>query len=467
MRRRNVLCAVCQYAVLACVLGLEIAPAAQHAGDGERGSRIEIGEPVVIANTGDELPIWLEIAAAPDRASSLIACGMLLSPQRRARGFVFASADAGRTWRQTLDVADAPVVSEETCAIGPEGRAYSIMQPGDGRSARNARLRFYRSLDGGSTWEAPGESAFSDMATMTVDAGPGPRTGAVYVVGNGFHRDVQNRRHGAFNLFRAAAGQVALTGPVTEPPHPEYTLGASFPGGVRVDRGGRVYAIYHAARLDAAAEKLPPERYPRTIEVVRSDDGGRSWQRPVVIAPFDGWGLPDVPAIAIDRSHGPYRDRVYAAWSGRSGGRSRIHLSWSTDRARRWTVPRLVDDGIDSADGAGAVLPHLAVGHDGVLALSWFDRRASCWRVTMSFDGGRSFDASRAYTSCAAPGAALAAIDRTTPYLADRHWEVGLAVDAHGRFWPIWAERTSNGHRIMTVPIATTRRPSSGAATRH
>jgi hypothetical protein len=319
------------------------------------------------------------------------------------------------------------------------------------------------------------------MATMTIDAGPGVRAGTAYVVANGFHRDARNRRHGAFNLFRGAPGQTALEGPVAEPPHPQYTLGASFPGGVRVDRAGRVYAIYHAARLDAAAESLPPERYPRTIEVIRSDDGGRSWQRPVVVAPFDGWGLPDSPAIAVDRSRGKNRDRVYAAWSGRSGGRSRIHFSWSTDRARRWTTPRIVDDerhptgeqgpaaagdtrsnGPERGDDTGAVLPHLAVNQEGVLALTWFDRAAGCWRVAMSFDGGRSFDASLPYTPCAASSVPP---DRSAPYLSDRHWEAGLAVDADGRFWPIWAERTPDGHHIKTVPIVARRASSRPRAT--
>src|SRR5262249_44745457 len=63
-----------------------------------------------------------------------------------------------------------------------------------------------------------------------------------------------------------------------------------------------------------------------------------------------GWGFPYLfAAIAVDRSDGPHRGRIYVAWVGGFGfvdfsGKTDIMLSWSDDRGDHWSTPVRVND---------------------------------------------------------------------------------------------------------------------------
>ena len=116
------------------------------------------------------------------------------------------------------------------------------------------------------------------------------------------------------------------------------------------------------------------------IELLRSDDSGRTWSAPVRIS--KATGRDDKVALAVD--DGPrsrYRDRIHVAWKWPSGG---IFYSSSDDGARRFSRPRLIEvaavSGID-----------LAVTSDGELYVAASDGGERVMRVIRSTDGGGSF----------------------------------------------------------------------------
>jgi hypothetical protein len=411
-----------------------------------RGQAIDVNRPEKIGVSGPPA-IWSEISAAPDDERSLIACGMWLLPDRTAQGFLFASRDGGKTWRQTLHVKDQPFISEESCVLGFQGRAYFTAGAGDGRSKRFARHRLYRSLDSGKTWLPFAESAFADMATLTVDSGRSRYRGTLYAAANGFSVLGDGRRERYLELYRAGENDSELSGPVVQPRPFLYELGASFPGNVRVGADGTVYAAYHIARLKPGTPLDKPESFERTVEVIRSDDGGRSWKEPVIVARFDGWGLPDEPVLAADPRD---RNRILAVWTTFVSGVSRIAVSESKDRASTWSAPRYIDDIAVPSSVVGerighVAFPSVAFAQNGIAGVSWFDVLRRCWRFQASL-GGTAFSASAPFSSCGltAPGPF-----RGGEYGFDRHWRAGLTVDSKNVFHPIWME----GGQLLTTRI--------------
>jgi hypothetical protein len=411
-------------------------------------ARIEIGPLQLVGTAGPDLPIWLEVAADSGASGTLIVCGMRTTAgsPRRAFGFVERSDNAGRSWARTLTVADAPFVSEGTCAIGVEGQAYFIAQPGDGARASSAVLRFYRSVDAGRTWLAPTEQPFADLTTMTVDTGASAGRGRVYVAANGFRRRTGVPRAPTMDLFAAAPGDARLTGPIQPIADGERTGGA-FPGAVRVLPDGRPLAVYHTGVAGAAGAASGAEGFARYVEVVRSLDGGRTWQRPERVAAADRWGLPDSPSLAID----PRSGRATVAWSAFVGERSRILTASSDDGGVTWSAPETADDTTAALPGDRIVVahPNVAIDRRGREALTWFDAQRKCWRVRARVRASDPWTySSQALSACGAGEPSARDL-----YGSLRQWETGLAVDAESRFWPVWAARRSDDYVVVTRAV--------------
>src|SRR5262249_59405498 len=78
-----------------------------------------------------------------------------------------------------------------------------------------------------------------------------------------------------------------------------------------------------------------------------------------------------------------------------------------SDDGKAWTQPVVVDDAIDRrpAHGPDSFVPALAVNRDGVVGVTWYDRREDPanrrfrLRFSASFDGGDSFSPSISVSS--------------------------------------------------------------------
>jgi hypothetical protein len=114
--------------------------------------------------------------------------------------------------------------------------------------------------------------------------------------------------------------------------------------------------------------------------------------------PDSGWvshqNHPMAPSAAIDHSNGPYRNRVYIAWADYASDGASIKLGSTSDFGKTWQVVRVTDDTTPGRDPATATV---AVNKNGVVAVSWLDRRDDskgvCWHLyaAISLDGGAHF----------------------------------------------------------------------------
>jgi hypothetical protein len=135
--------------------------------------------------------------------------------------------------------------------------------------------------------------------------------------------------------------------------------------------------------------------------VITSADGGRTFSNPHLVATaefpeakikeskVDYW-----PRMAVDGSHGANRGRLYITNENVSGNRVRITVLSSNDRGQTWGPPVQVNDDSTDSDSNTA---GIAVSGNGVLGVSWYDRRNDprneCFQeyFSASLDGGVTF----------------------------------------------------------------------------
>lgn len=159
-----------------------------------------------------------------------------------------------------------------------------------------------------------------------------------------------------------------------------------WPGNLVVNR--RNGAVYEAFAVEGAGQP-GVDRFNRIV-VAASRDGGTTWRDVTVYqgAPHEDDGNM-WPGLAMDAA-----GRLYAAWSDRHG----VYLANSADGGATWTPARRVDT--PSTLLRASVMPWVAAGASGHVALAWYGTSASGnlahdarWRVWFaeSVDGGRSF----------------------------------------------------------------------------
>lgn len=179
---------------------------------------------------------------------------------------------------------------------------------------------------------------------------------------------------------------------------------------IDVDSEGKVHVIFAGADSPST-----PWRLFHSV----SGDGGQSFSTPVEIAsmhlpcyppgfggPCDVLGIDSArvypcPHIAVDKSGGAYDGNLYVAWTA-DGFQTEltpgldVYFSKSEDGGQSWSQPHRLND--DSAPATEQYYSSLSVNQNGVLALSWYDRREdpsnrnTKYYMTYSVDGGENFE---------------------------------------------------------------------------
>jgi len=424
----------------------------------------------------DRAHFEVRIAAHPSDPDVLLAAGMAQAEGADRYGvLVYRSADGGATWSRSHEVERAGTVNDPDLAFGPDGRAY-LVEMGSGEQL------LHRSPDGGRTWSEPTSISVGDRPFLAVSGGDTPHPGRVFVHGADRTTPLAGGRgKSSVSVVRADDGGARLLpGETLHVTGARYVLGT---GESVVLSDGTLVLLYperrdrsEIGRYEGVTDRDPRNRREANarLRALISSDGGETFGPARTVASwhhrFGRGRSATVPALAADTSGGPFGDRLYAAWTDFRSGEGQVLLSRSNDRGRSWSDPIVVN-----RDGGPAFHPMLAVNGDGVVGVAWYDRRASesglgyAVRFAASVDGGetvgpsvRISDEPFRYTW----EAGLVTLGRGGGD-GERHranvslyafneiggHTAGMAVDASGRFHPLWVDNRTGVSQMWTAPV--------------
>jgi hypothetical protein len=431
------------------------------------------------------------LAADPNNPKRLLGGSIIATERGQHKTIVYASLDAGKSWEPTLELDEALTLRDPACAYGPDGTAYFLSFGFD--SDFKFDLFLYRSNDGGKTWLPPTVLPSVDRPYVTVDATGGKYHGRVYIHGvSGVKTFDREGSISGVTILRSVDGGASFEPPVKLVSlEDHYVLGI---GNGVVLSDGTLAIIFPELRHYQRGSGVPeaePSKPNAWLKVITSEDGGESFSKAGIIDDFYLQWAPkstsNIPYIAVDRSAGPFRDRLYAVWPDVRSGRSEVLLAYSSDKGKTWSKPVVVNDDEPRPapdQGPDNFMPVVAVNGAGVVGVMWYDRRDNpdnlgWWvRFAASLDGGETFLPSVKVSE------APFAQDRDEPFLLDtipRVWwgyprsfppgdtlraelfltyfffsggdTAGMAADADGIFHPFWIDNRTGVPQVWTANV--------------
>lgn len=420
--------------VLALVLGFG-APALATAQEPGDGSRFVIGPEIRVGSDLPDLPhVEPVIAVNPRDPGNLVVASIVVREPLSETEFhdswtihALTSTDAGATWtRHQLPALEPTFAGDPWLAWAEDGPLYlsALATVSDEARGDPTRALLYESRDGGRTWSGPVEAPTASSESLdhpVIDVAEG----RLFVFASG---DLP-----AITVARSPRSEKSLRAlPEFRPDSLNNNLGA---GGGFPD--GRFVFSYFSLSV--------PQ--PSTLWAVRSDDGGLSYERSAIT--FEHIPV-SFPRMAVDRSAGTWRDRVYAVWT-RSQEHPDVMLAHSDDYGASWSVATRVQT---DTSRTVRTLPAVAVNGDGTLMAAWIDGRhheGDCWDVyaAASFDGGVSFLPEQrltARTTCP-----RASGNRNGGAAARWRWGgdyIGLEAAPDGAFYVVWSDSRTGVYQL-------------------
>jgi hypothetical protein len=427
------------------------------------------------------------MAADPSDPNRLLACGIVGRTSLNANySSTYGSFDGGKTWTP-VKTDSSGFSGDPACEFGVNGRAYfaSLSRALD----EDPTLSVWWSQDGGRTWKPsliPAGTRNIDREYIAVDRSAGKYHGRVYIYGQVPQPGLEGQYVPyALTLWRSLDGGATFERPVQLATGTEAT--AFHPGPSVVLSDGTFVALFAQLETKLRNDEYggnpgPPSRANGRIKIITSTDGGESLTPAVVVSDlYADWreSGSTIPSFAADIHTSAFKDRLYAVWSdGRFGGRTQILLSYSTDRGKTWSAPKIVNDGRRRTSATfeqGAIMPAVAVNKDGIVGVSWYDRRENTTdpvgyhvRFAASLDGGETFTESARVSEkprVFGKGEQWNAVGYVFPdtsavrvrimradWLAGGH-TAGIAATADGRFHPLWVDNRTGLNQMWTAAI--------------
>jgi hypothetical protein len=425
-----------------------------------------IGPNVRVSVTHSSAEIFeTQIAANPRRAGHLIACAIARTGDT-TRNVFYVSSDGGRTWTHTLTI---PTSVDPSCAIDADGVAYAASVH-DSMPSTDSYLNVQRSSDGGQTWKESAvrvDTRSMDRSYVTVGDAPESRRDRVYVHAyRQTPKDENGRALVPHLVLYTSADSGRTFDRAVSVKTADFAAPWFFPANGTTLGNGVFLAL--AVSLDNTQRNMfrgrsdsgsAPHSVNGVLQLLTMREGEETPKLSRVSDAYYDWRVPQLSmsSLAVDRSHGPFRGRVYVVWpDARFGRRTQILFTTSNDTGRTWSAPRVVSD--DSAfvtadRRPNNFMPMVAVNAQGVVGISWYDRRDSPNNLTYSprfaasLDGGTTFLPSTGVST-----------SPNTLGANDRHLNggdtSGLAPDAAGVFHLLWIDNRTGIGQAWTATVA-------------
>ena len=420
------------------------------------------------------------IAADPSAANTLVAAaesGNVTSPPQ-----VLVSHDGGYQWTLAplLMTSGSSLIGDVQLAADPNGHIYFASL---GRKGGMEGIHVFVSTDHDNRFREmaflrPPRGGF-DHEQLTVDQSHGPYRGRIYMSAlYTLHMSPQLNACGL--VYSSDAGR-HFHGPV------EVVDGWCFNSRpVTLSDGTLIFPFFISGKLGDRVAK---------VEVAISKDGGKAFGAPRMIGRYFSLGLArlkrwiakgktdfdgdPVPQFTTGRSPKTGREVIYGVWSDTRTGNSRLLFTRSTDEGLRWSrpVPILTTDNANDAQYQVS----LAVNPRGILGVAYLQYSSSSGRVREMFadstDGGVSFSTPDPIQRTPAKLGLLKAwgyVPENFGRLVNSRFRgriavgftrpgerfpsggdyVGMAVDRHGTFHPIWADARTGTDQIWTAAVS-------------
>lgn len=417
------------------------------AGQGSPKEVIAVGENVLVSAASAERPlVEPQIVAHPKDPQHLLAVAIVSSepphsPQADCASFV--TFDGGLTWsRHDFRIENC---GDPWVALRDDGTAlFAALAP-------RGEIRLSRSADGGRTWSpVPVDLGRGhDHPTVIADATKGPRAGSFHVVSGRMRRNKAGRGIASVFVTRSGDGGKTFTPPADFVPS-NLNINALTPG---LLSDGTLVLPYFDFQSNVEDFKSGGFLERKRLWVVTSPDGGQTFSHPMFVSEACT-GSGGFSSLAADASSQPTRDRLYLVCANRD--RHAVFVHHSADRGERWSEPV-------RADGAGGEVvfrrtPSIAVNKDGVVGVSWYERRREADRecqhlfFTASLDGGKTFlPAARVSTAASCP-------DTPRNGGSAKRWAAGgdysgLAASPDGAFRVLWADSRGGIYQLWTARV--------------
>lgn len=453
-------------------------------GVGQQG-QITVGPNVQVSTARGEMAHnEVLLSADPLKPNRLIGCTMAFSAkQNKVVTIVYVSSDGGKSWDLALTNDRGIHSGDPTCTFGRDGTAYFAAI--ERMESGSQRLVVYRSKDGGKTWSQPtilvGSGIVVDRPYLIADQSASSYQGRVYVYSLITHRTVDGENLG-YNiaLWRSSDGGLTYEGPVVRAGNKQLTFHLS--NGVVLSDGTLICLI---GELDpqkrndgyAGSQYGNAEEPNGTLKVIVSKDGGGSVEPAFKVSEIYKDWRPEafsLSSLAADEGSVQFKDRIYAAWGDGRYGRTQILVSYSKDKGRTWSRPRIVNDDQPAiGEGPHNFMPVVAVNRDGIVAVMWYDRRDKpnsfgySVRLAASMDGGETWQPSVRVSEVpktldsdnwtirggvSRAGGSLMIDLRRYEWIAGGH-TAGMAAGTDGIFHPFWVDNRTGVSQIWTAPV--------------
>jgi hypothetical protein len=441
-------------------------------------ARIVVGPNMLVSRDGDFPHVELIVAANPKNAKNLLGGAITYTGDRGTACRAYATTDGGGNWKASEFAEQVEWGGGDPyVAFTPQGTGVvsALAFQNDEKGHLRGFLHVWRSEDGGMSWGKTMNLGYSyDHEQIAVDQTTGKYAGRIYI----------GVLYGPYpvylvGVFRSEDDGRSWIGPV-EAASGGGTIGINEVNPMVLSDGTLVLP-YIAREVLPGKVKFTGKDW-STAWMVLSEDGGVSFGKPrkVQTMQYDlddkaGRAFGQFPAFAADTVSKDFRDRIYMAWADFRYGPVRVFFAHSEDRGLHWSEPRLLDPNVPKDAMQGQ--PVVAVNKDGVVAVTWYDTRASKdgsqfdEYFAASLDGGVSFLPPVRISSAASrprgPGntyfAPMAGRYKETSYLsltsAASRWPgggdyMGLAADRNGVFHPFWADARSGTFQIYTADVS-------------